>query len=55
MKKIITIKIELNEENNETFDAIADDILFELGWCWNSIDFDKIVVRLGEQTKTIKR
>ena len=54
MKKIITIKIELNDANDESFDAIADDIVFELGCCWNAMDFDKISVQLGEQIKTWK-
>ena len=49
MKKIITIQIELNEENDEPFKLIADDILFELACCWNAMDFDKIVVQLSDQ------
>ena len=51
MKKTITIQIELNEENDESFEAIAKDIIFELFCCWNAVDFDKITVQLGEQVK----
>ena len=53
MKKTILIQIELNEENEESFNLIADDIIFELGCCWNATDFDKITLQLNEQTKTI--
>lgn len=53
MKKTITIHIELNEENDTSFKLLADDIIFELGCCWNSPDFDKITVQSDEQTKTI--
>lgn len=49
MKKIITVTLELNEENTAYFDndaEIKNDIESELGCCWHGFEIKDINIKV---------